>query len=58
MAGKTGDHLIVGPFEEVGMLLTSPRDAMERISNRSPLRAAMYRPSCEGTACWEAVDFC
>lgn len=51
MAGNTGDQRIIGPFEDVGMLLTSPREAVARTSSRSPFKAAIYNPSCEATAC-------
>jgi len=54
--GNKGDHRIIGLFEEVDKLLTRPREAIERISNRSLLSAAIYSPSCEGTAYWEAVE--
>jgi hypothetical protein len=56
VAGDTGDQRIMRPFEAVERLLTSPRDAVERISNRSLFSAAMKSPSCEGTACCEAVS--
>lgn len=55
-AGNTGDQRIIGPFEDVAMLLTSPREAVARISSRSPFNAATYRASCEDTACCEAVS--